>query len=94
MAAQPRDQKSVRAKRLDAHEAAEVDQVDAFQVVQRQLIIEQLCKARDLKVADGVACTHLSPNRHHDIYIPPIVSMGRQTTPSGTALRPMPTESD
>lgn len=43
-------QEGVSPKRGDAHKAAQVHQLDALQVVQSQLIIEQLCKASDLIV--------------------------------------------
>lgn len=57
-------QEGVSAKGLDANKAAEVDKVDALQIVQRQLIVEELCKL------DDVVLTHLcvgkdvcSPNK-------------------------------
>ena len=63
MRAQARDQERVGAKRLDAHKAAQVDQVDALQVVQRQLVVEQLRKAHDLVLAHHLARAHLAPAR-------------------------------
>ena len=52
-------QEGVCTKRWDAHKAAQVDQLDALQVVQRQFVIEQLGKACDLIVVHRLACSDL-----------------------------------
>ena len=51
-------QEGVGTKWLDANEAAEVDKMDALQVVQCQLIVEELCKLHN------VVLTHLCLQRH------------------------------
>ena len=65
-------QEGVSAKGLDADEAAEVDKMDALQVVQRQLVIEELCKLHN------VVLTHLCPET---TCVAPLENVTR-TTPS------------
>ncbi len=52
-------QEGVSAKGRDAHKAAQVHQLDALQVVQSQLIIEELSKAGDLVVVHRLASSDL-----------------------------------
>lgn len=47
---EPAGQESIGTKRRNAHKAAQIHQLDALQVVQSQLVIEQLCKPGDLIV--------------------------------------------
>ena len=51
----------VGAEGLDAHKAAQIHQVDALQIVQRQLIIEQLRKLGQLRVVHCLPSSHLHP---------------------------------
>ena len=53
------NQEGISAKRLDANKAAQVDKVDALQVVKRQLIIEELRKLHDLILTHRRASPHL-----------------------------------
>ena len=53
-------QEGVRAEGLDAHKAAQVDQVDALQIVQRQLVVEKLRELGQLGVIHRLASPHLS----------------------------------
>ena len=52
-------QEGVSAKGRDAHKAAQVDQLNALQVVQSQLIIEELGKAGDLVVVHRLPSSDL-----------------------------------
>ena len=70
-------QESVCTKRWDAHKAAQVDQLDALQVVQRQFIIEQLGKACDLIVVHRLACSDLQCGTD-------LCTYGRRFSPAST----------
>ncbi len=57
-------QEGVSAKGRDAHKAAQVDQLNALQVVQSQLIIEELGKAGDLVVVHRLPSSDLQSDAH------------------------------
>ena len=57
--AQAGAQELVSAEGGDAHKAAEVHQVDALQVVQRQLVVEQLRELHQLVVVHRLSSAHL-----------------------------------
>lgn len=52
-------QKGISTKGRDAHKAAQVDQLDALQVVQCQLVVEELCKAGDLIIVHRLPSSDL-----------------------------------
>ena len=59
VASQASHQEGISAKWRDAHELAEVDKMDALQVVKRELIVEELGKLGDLKVVHVLARSNL-----------------------------------
>ena len=52
-------QEGVSAEGRDSHKAAQVDQLDALQIVQSQLIVEELGKAGDLVVVHRLTSSNL-----------------------------------
>lgn len=63
MASQASHEKGVRSEGLDADKAAQIDQVNALQIIQCQLVVEQLRKAGDLKIADRIPRPNLDPKK-------------------------------
>ena len=72
--AQARAKELVSAEGRDAHKAAEVHQVDALKVVQRQLVVEQLRELYQLAVVHRLTGAHLPGRKAQGfasrVYIP------------------------